>query len=152
MGMINVEQVRAEALKELAPMIEPAQEFLAYVKGCLVSGVDTISKSQIENWMFSIPTLYGELRCIEVDFFLTADLMDSQIDKVKADAITNKGDGKVTDARARAAQATHDLQVRQQVAKYLGKYVNAIWSQFEMLIFSVRALYESRHQKVNNDV
>lgn len=149
---INVEQVRADALKELEPMIEPARDFLAYIKTCLVNGVDTISKQQIENWMFAIPTMYGELRCIEVDCLLTADLMDSQIDKVKADAVANKGEGKVTDARALAAQATHDLQVQQHVAKYLAKYVNAIWSQFEMLIFSVRAFYESKHQKVRNDV
>ena len=51
-----------------------------------------------------------------------------------------------------AAVATNDLQVKQYVAKYMAKHVNALWSQLEMLIFSVRNIFEARNPKVNNDV
>lgn len=150
--VLTIDEVKSNALAELEPMVAPAREFMKFVKDSLVSGVDTISTSQLANWLFSIPTLYGELRCIEVDCLLTADLLDAEIDRVKSDVMGKNQGLKVTDARNLAAQAVNDLQVRQYVAKYMSKYVNAIHSQLEMLIFSVRNVYESRTQKVDNDV
>ena len=150
--VLSIDQVKADAMKELEPMIAPAKDFISFVRENLVGGVDAISNQQIENWLFSIPTLYGELRCIEVDCLLTVDLLDAQIEKVKADVMAQNAGGKVTDARTMAAVATNDLQVKLYVAKYMAKYINALWSQLEMLIFSVRNVFESRNQKVDNDV
>lgn len=133
-------------------MVAPAKEFIEYVKSALINGVDTISTQQVANWLFSIPTLYGELRCIEVDCLLSVDLLDAEIERVKADVMAQNAGGKVTDARTMAAVATNDLQVKQYVAKYMAKHVNALWSQLEMLIFSVRNIFEARNPKVNNDV
>lgn len=149
---LSIDVVKANAMSELEPMVAPAKDFINYVKESLVNGVDTISTNQLANWLFSIPTLYGELRCIEVDCLLTVDLLDSEIDRVKADVMGKNAGMKVTDARNLAATATNELQVRQYVAKYMAKYVNSLWSQLEMLIFSVRNVYESRTQKVSNDV
>lgn len=149
---LSIDEVKANAMKEMEPMVAPAKEFIEFVKSSLIGGVDTISTQQIANWLFSIPTLYGELRCMEVDCLLTVDLLDAQIEKVKADVMASNAGAKVTDARTQAAVATNDLQVRLYVAKYMAKYVNAIWSQLEMLIFSVRNIFESRNQKVSNDV
>lgn len=149
---LNIEDVKDKAMKELEPRVAPAKDFIEHVKSLLYEGVDTISDQQIENWLFSIPTLYGELRCIEVDCNLTEKLLGAQIDKVKADVMAANAGAKVTDARTQAAIATNDLQVQQYVADYMGKYINALWSQLEMLIFSVRNVFESRHPKVRNEV
>lgn len=151
---LSIEEVKSKAMEELEPMVAPAKSFIEFVKKSLVDGVDLISDEQIANWLFSIPILYGELRCIEVDCLLTQDLIESQADKVKAetmDACTAQG-MKVTDARNAAASATNELLVKQSVAKYMAKYINALWSQLEMLIFSVRNVFEARNQKVRNDV
>lgn len=149
---LSIDEVKLKAMEELKPIVAPAKEFIDFVKSSLVSGVDTISDQQIANWLFSTPTLYGELRCVEVDCLLTVDLLDAEIERVKS-ATMNANQGlKVTEARNLAATATNDLQVRQYVAKYMAKYVNALWSQLEMLIFSVRNVFESRHPKVRNDV
>lgn len=150
--MLSIEDVKSKAMEQLDPMVKPAKEFIESVKKELWAGVDLIDNVQIENWLFSIPVLYGELRCIEVDCLLTVDLLDAQIEKVKADVMGANAGGKVTDARNLAAQATNDLQVQQYVAKYMAKYINSLWSQLEMLIFSVRNVFESRNQKVKNDV
>lgn len=150
---LSVEATKEQAMRELEPMLMPARKFIAHVKEAIMSGVDTLDKATLSDWMFIIPTMYGELRCLEADCLLTADLMDSHIDKVKADAIADKGTGKVTDARALAAQATHELQVQQQSAKFMARTINGLWSQMEMLIFSVRAMFESKvGGKVKNDV
>lgn len=149
---LSIDDVKEKAMKELEPMVEPAKQFIDFVKSSMYNGVDTISDAQIANWLFSIPTLYGELRCIEVDCLLTVDLLDAQIEKVKADVMSANAGGKVTDARTQAAVATNDLQVKQYVAKYMSKYINALWSQLEMLIFSVRNVFEARNQKVSNEV
>lgn len=149
---LSIDVVKASAEAELEPMVAPAKEFIEYVKSSLVGGVDAISTQQIANWLFSIPVMYGELRCLEVDCLLTVDLLDAEIDRVKADVMASNAGGKVTDARTQAAVATNDLQVKMYVAKYLGKKVNALWSQLEMLIFSVRNIFEARTPRVNNDV
>ena len=149
---LSIDEVKASAMAELEPMVAPAKEFTEYVKSALINGVDTISPQQVANWLFSIPTLYGELRCIEVDCLLSVDLLDAEIERVKADVMAQNAGGKVTDARTMAAVATNDLQVKQYVAKYMAKHVNALWSQLEMLIFSVRNIFEARNPKVNNDV
>ena len=149
--MLNIDEVKAKAMEELNPMIKPAKDFKAFVKNALLNGVDTIDTSQIANWLFSIPLLYGELRGIEVDCLLTVDLLDAQIEKTKADVMAQNVGGKVTDARNLAAQAVNDLQVKQYVAKYMAKQINALWSELEMLIFSVRNVYEARNPKVHND-
>lgn len=149
---LSIDDVKQKAMDELNPMIAPAKEFIEFVKSSLVGGVDTISDQQIANWLFSIPTMYGELRCIEVDCLLTVDLLDAEITRVKSDVMNKNAGAKVTDARNLAAAETNDLQVRQYVAKYMAKYVNSLWSQMEMLIFSVRNIFESRHPKVRNDV
>ena len=149
---LSIDDVKSKAMQELEPRIKPAIEFIDFVKKSLIDGVDMISNEQISNWLFSIPILYGELRCIEVDCTLTVDLLDSQIEKVKASVMAGNAGGKVTDARTQAAIATNDLQVKQQVAKFMAKYINALWSQLEMLIFSVRNIFEARNPKVRNDV
>lgn len=155
MSGLSVEQVREDALKELEPKLAPVRKFMKDVKEAIMNGVDTLHPSVIADWLFVIPVMYGELRCLEVDCNLSAELIDGQIDKMKADSMMAKSmDMSITEARAQAAQATHDLQVKQQVAKFMAKTVNALWSQLEMLIFSVRSLYEARNenQKVRNDV
>lgn len=156
MGMgLSVETTKANAMAELEPMLKPARTFLADVKEAILAGVDTLDRATLADWMFIIPTMYGELRCIEVDCNCTAELLEKEIDRLKAESQTMKSaDTKVTDVRAQAALKTHDLQVRQQVAKYMARTVNALWSQFEMYIFSVRALFESlpSGHKVKHDV
>lgn len=149
---LSINEVKVKAEEQLEPMVKPAKEFIAFVKNAMVNGVDLLSDALITNWLISIPVLYGELRCVEVDCLLTVDLMDAQIEKTKADVMAENAGGKVTDARNLAAQATNDLQVKQYVAKYMAKYINALWSQLEMLIFSIRNIYEARHPKVRNDV
>lgn len=150
--MLNIDEVKAKAMEELNPMIKPARDFIDFVKNALINGVDTIDNSQIANWLFSIPLLYGELRGIEVDCLLTVDLLDAQIDKTKADVMNGNANVKVTEARNLAAAAVNDLQVKQYVAKYMAKYINALWSELEMLIFSVRNVYEARNPKVHNEI
>lgn len=149
--MLSIEEVKAKAMEELNQVIKPAKDFKAFVKNALLNGVDTIDTSQIENWLFSIPLLYGELRGIEVDYKLSVDYLDAQIEKTKADIMAQNAGGKVTDARNLASQATNDLQVQQYVAKYMAGKINALWSELEMLIFSVRNVYEARNPKVHND-
>lgn len=149
---LSIDEVQAKAMEQLGPMIKPAKEFIEFVKKSLMDGVDLIDDNQVANWLFSIPVLYGELRCIEVDCLLTVDLLDAQIDKTKADVMNSNQGAKVTDIRNQAALAVNDLQVKQYVAKYMAKYINALWSQLEMLIFSVRNIFESRHPKVKNDI
>lgn len=149
---LSVEEVKSKALAEIEPRIIPVKNFINFVKESIVGGIDTLDQDTLGHWMFVIPTMYGELRCIEAECLLAADLMDSEIDKVKADAINAKGDLKVTDARAMAASATHDAQVKQQVAKFMSKYVAGYHSQLDMLILSVRALFGSRTGGVKNNV
>lgn len=149
---LSIDAVRSNAFKELEPMVAPARDFIKFVKDSLIRGVDTISTQQIANWLFAIPTLYGELRCIEVDCLLSVDLLDSEIERTRAEVLSTNAGGKLTDARNLAAVAVNDLQVKRYVAKYMAKYVNSLWSQLEMLIFSVRNVFESRNQKVKNDV
>ena len=155
MNGLSVEAVREDAMKELEPRLVPVRKFIKDVKESILNGVDTLDPAIIADWMFVIPVMYGELRCLEVDCLLAAELFEGKVDKVKADSMVSKSmDQSVTEARAMAAQATHDLQVQQQVAKFMARTVNALWSQLEMLIFSVRALYESRqsNHKVKHEV
>lgn len=149
---LSIDEVKSKAMEQLEPMVAPAREFIAYVKKSLMDGVDLVSNEQVANWLFSIPVLYGELRCIEVDCILTVDLLDSQIEKTKADVMNANAGAKLTDARNAAAVAVNDLAIQQHVAKFMAKYINALWSQLEMLIFSVRNVFESRHSKVKNEV
>ena len=145
---LSVEEVKKNAMNELEPKLKPVRKFIKDVKDSVLNGVDTLDSSIIADWLFVIPVMYGELRCLEVDCNLSVELFDSEIGKVKADSMAAKtANMTVTEARALAAQATHDLQVRQQVAKFMARTVNALWSQLEMLIFSARALYESRQAK-----
>lgn len=148
---MDIDLLKRQAIEELEPQLMPARRFIETVKECIISGMDTIGTSTIADWMFVIPTMYGELRCLEADCLATADLIGGQIEFVKQDAITNKS-GTITEARAKAATTTNDLLIKQSVAKYMARHVNALWSQLEMLIFSVRAMYDSRNQKVKNDV
>lgn len=150
---LNIEVVKDGALVELEPRILPAKRFIAFVKESMMNGSDLIGVDTLTDWMFTIPIMYGELRCIESECLLAVDLFDGEIERVKAESQASKAsDVKVTDARAKAAILTNDLQVRQYVSKFMAKYVNSIWSELEMLIFSVRALFESKNQKVKNDV
>jgi len=150
---LNIDVVKEDALKELGPRILPAKNFISEVKSVILNGADAIGQGILGDWMFVIPVMYGELRCIESECLLAVDLYESEIDRVKADSQASKAvDVKVTEARAQAALLTNDLKVRQFVAKFMAKYVNSIWSELEMLIFSVRGLFESRLQKVKNDV
>ena len=148
---MDIDVLKRNAIEELEPKLMPSRRFIETVKECIVGGMDAVGADTIADWMFVIPTMYGELRCLEADCLATADLLGSQIEYVKQDAITNKS-GTITEARAKAATITNDLQVQQSVAKFMARHVNALWSQLEMLMFSVRALFDSRNQKVKNDI
>jgi len=150
---LNIEALKESSLIELEPRILPVKRFINFVKESLMNGTDTISRDILADWMFTIPVMYGELRAMEAEFLLAVDLYDSEIEKVKADAQASKSvDMKVTEARAQAALLANDFQVRQYVSKFMARTINAYWSELEMLIFSVRALFESRNQIVNNDI
>lgn len=152
MELNDINEKKAAALKELEPIIKPAKEFKDFVKNALNNGADTIGTSQLSNWLISIPLMYGELRNIEAEFVYTVEELDRKIEVTKAEVISQNAGGKATDARALAVQAVSDLQGQRNIAKLMASKINAEWSEFEMLIFSVRNLFEARQQKVQNDI
>lgn len=149
---IDTDALKQKAMQELEPKLLPTRRFIDSVKEAIAGGIDTVGIDTIADWMFVIPTMYGELRCLEAECLASADLIGNQIDFVKQDSISGKVGGTITEARAKAAVLTNDLQVQQSVAKFMARYVAGLWNQLEMTIFSVRDLWESKKQRFPNDV
>lgn len=142
---MNIIDIQRAATKEADSLLAASMNLVEDVKRVLKVGSDTLTTSQIEEWLLVIPVMIAELSPIRDAYELTRKLYTIDGDQIKARTLldtTEKG------GRREAIQTinTKEREIDKSVMYYIRDRAGNMMESLHSLLLSLMKVHNSRMQ------
>lgn len=142
---MNIIDIQKAATKEADSLLRAATNLVNDVKRMLKAGSDTLTMSQIEEWLLVIPVMIAELSPVRDAYELTRKLYTIDGDQIEARTLldsTEKGE------RRKAIQTvnTKDREIDKSVMYYIRDRAGNMMDALHSLLMSLMKIHNSRMQ------
>lgn len=142
---MNIIDIQKAATKEADSLLRAATNLVEDVKRMLKAGSDTLTMSQIEEWLLVIPVMIAELSPVRDAYELTRKLYTIDGDQIEARTLldsTEKGE------RRKAIQTvnTKDREIDKSVMYYIRDRAGNMMDALHSLLMSLMKIHNSRMQ------
>lgn len=142
---MNIIDIQQAATKEADSLLRAATNLVEDVKRMLKAGSDTLTMSQIEEWLLVIPVMIAELSPVRDAYELTRKLYTIDGDQIKARTLLDSSE---KGGRREAIQTinTKDREVDKSVMYYIRDRAGNMMDALHSLLMSLMKIHNSRMQ------
>lgn len=147
---MNIIDIQKAATKEADSLLRAATNLVEDVKRMLKAGSDTLTMSQIEEWLLVIPVMIAELSPVRDAYELTRKLYTIDGDQIEARTLldsTEKGE------RRKAIQTvnTKDREIDKSVMYYIRDRAGNMMDALHSLLMSLMKIVNYRMREPNEN-
>ena len=142
---MNIIDIQQAATKEADTLLRASTNLVEDVKRMLRAGSDTLTMSQIEEWLLVIPVMIAELSPVRDAYELTRKLYTIDGDQIKARTLLDSSE---RGGRREAIQTinTKDREVDKSVMYYIRDRAGNMMDALHSLLMSLMKIHNSRMQ------
>ena len=147
---MNIIDIQQAATKEADSLLRAATNLVEDVKRMLKAGSDTLTMSQIEEWLLVIPVMIAELSPVRGAYELTRKLYTIDGDQIKARTLLDSSE---KGGRREAIQTinTKDREVDKSVMYYIRDRAGNMMDALHSLLMSLMKIVNYRMREPNEN-
>lgn len=140
---MNIIDIQKAATQEADSLLRASMNLVEDVKRMLKAGSDTLTISQIEEWLLVIPVMIAELSPVRDAYELTRKLYTIDGDQIKARTLLDSSE---KGGRREAIQTinTKDREVDKSVMYYIRDRAGNMMDALHSLLMSLMKIHNSR--------